>query len=162
MPRYLTLESGCGDVNNPAYDIKVDIRSLPHVNYVTDMANLSEIPDHAISLIKSSASLEHIPPDHQARTVAEWHRVLVRGGIVLIQTPDLDWINEQLSSENQKEREWAIVLLSGGQRHEHDVHKGLFTAERLRELFTSNGFKVLSLRDGNEAAGSLDGIFEAI
>lgn len=160
--RFDTLEIGCGSVNDLAFDVKSDIRPLPHVTYVADMKSLPMIADHSIALIKIAAAIEHITPAEQVQAVQEWHRILIPYGIVLVTTPDLDWIERERQSMIEEKRAWAEVLMRGGQKDEYDVHRGLLNQDGLIALFVKNGYRALTIKSGADAAGSLDGAFEAV
>lgn len=154
-----TIEVGVGNVKDLRFDVRLDIQETPAVTDVGDMCDLSRFADNTFCLLKTAASTEHLTPKDQQRAVKEWRRVLVNNGIVVIQTPDKGYWEQRLESEDQHEREWANIQMHGGERDEYDHHLGLLSAEDLQALFEGNGYETLYLRDGNQAAGSLDAAF---
>lgn len=161
MNHLLTAELGCGSVFDRRFDEFVDVVQYGHITYHQNFVAMPRFGDNRFCLIKSSASLEHLTPADQIRAVREWHRILCPNGVVVVQTPDSDWITWAVEN-GEISKEWGETLRRGGQRDEYDVHKGLLDAKGLQDLFESNGYRTVYLRDGNQAAGSLDASFEAI
>jgi predicted SAM-dependent methyltransferase len=68
--------------------LQVDIESGANVDIVSDMGELTMIDDASVDEIYTSHSFEYFDA-HQAVTVlAEWKRVLKRGGKLFISVPD--------------------------------------------------------------------------
>jgi predicted SAM-dependent methyltransferase len=156
--RYLNIEVGCANYADPRFEVRVDIKPTKATTMVVDMRDMSVFLDSTFAFLKSAATLEHVSPDDQIKTVREFHRVLIPHGIVWIQTPDLDWID----SLKETNPEWYQTQMTGGMVDEFDQHLGLLNKETITKLFTENGFRVLQLHDGSQAAGSLDLYAEAL
>ncbi len=155
-----TLEVGVGQVLDLRFDKRTDIQPNPNATTICDMRDMKSVfADNTFALAKLAAVIEHVDADGQFETVQELYRILVPNGIVILQTPDLDYITARLHSEDEEERKGAEIQMTGGMRDEFDVHNGLMGKDSLRRLFELNGFETLWLRDGNEAGGSLDGAF---
>jgi hypothetical protein len=108
--------------------------------------------------LKIAASIEHISPDDQVKAVREFRRVLIPYGVIHVQTPDLQWIE----SIKDVDEEWYYAQKNGGMVDEYDRHLGLLDKESITKLFEENGFRILQLHGGGEAAGSLDVYAEAV
>lgn len=162
MNHLLTGELGCGSVNDVRFDEKIDVLPLPHVTYNESFVSMPKYGDNWFCLLKSSASLEHITPSDQQRAIKEWHRILCPFGIVIIQTPDKAYWELRLNDPDGHTREWASIQMRGGEKDEYDKHLGLLDVEGLQKLFEENGFQTLYIRDGNQAAGSMDAAFMVV
>ena len=87
------LHIGCGDRHIPGF-IHVDVRKLPHVDYVTSADKLDMFEDDSVDLIYSCHVLEHFPKYQTEDVLKEWHRVLKPGGILRLAVPDFEKIVE--------------------------------------------------------------------
>jgi SAM-dependent methyltransferase len=87
MPRVLVVGSGGLRFGGPAdFVVQTDVALAPHVDAVADAHDLPFPPD-SFDLVVAVAVLEHVA-DPQ-RCVAEFHRVLAKGGFVHAVTPFL-------------------------------------------------------------------------
>lgn len=157
--RYKNLEVGCADYVDPRFDNRLDIKPTIATTEVCNMVDMRGVyADNTFAFIKSAATLEHVNWNDQIKTVREFHRILIPHGLVHIQTPDLDWIETLRDTDP----EWHAIQLSGGMTDSFDFHYGLLNSESITKLFVENGFRILWLHDGSQAAGSLDLLAEAI
>lgn len=133
-----------GKQRHPDWKI-LDIESRPEVDYLADAADLSQFADESVSVIYASHVLEHF---HYAlnrellNTLAEWFRVLVPGGQVMISVPNLQvlcWLycNPNLIVD---ERFHLMRMMFGGQVNEFDVHRVGFDPEILAFYLQQVGF----------------------
>jgi SAM-dependent methyltransferase len=87
MPRVLVVGSGGLRLGGPAdLVVQTDVAFAPHVDAIADAHDLP-FPADSFDLVVAVAVLEHVA-DPQ-RCVAEFHRVLARGGFVHAVTPFL-------------------------------------------------------------------------
>src|SRR3989304_1124620 len=99
MKRLMTLEIGSGENANLAFDLHNDIRGDQwHVELSGDCLDL-DLPKESISLIKANQIYEHFERSDQIRLLRLCYRFLVKGGVIIIYTPDLDWVLK-LGSDN--------------------------------------------------------------
>jgi len=83
----LGLDIGCGERKKDNF-IGLDIRKLPQVDIVADARKLP-FRNEAFDYVYSSHLIEHFSHREVGRILAEWVRVLKKGGILEILCPDL-------------------------------------------------------------------------
>jgi predicted SAM-dependent methyltransferase len=134
----IKLHIGCGDKYIPGF-VHVDVRKLPHVDYVTTADNLEIFADGSVDLIYSCHMLEHLPRTTVPKVLAEWHRVLRPGGTLRLAVPDFEKIAEVY-------RETGTIkplrgLLCGGQDYPENNHYGVFDFTHLSKILEEAGFR---------------------
>src|SRR5712691_10133775 len=111
---------GCGEINMPGY-INVDMLPLPHVHYVSSVSKLPMFSDKCADLLYSCHVLEHVPRRDVMKTLAEWRRIVKKGGIVRISVPDFDALLAMREGEGG-DVDAILDPLMGSQDHEFDFH----------------------------------------
>ncbi|WP_328988120.1 class I SAM-dependent methyltransferase [Thiorhodovibrio winogradskyi] len=135
------LHIGCGSRYIPGF-FHLDAQPYPHVDLVTDVARLDEIPDATADLIYASHVLEHFGRWEFRATLAEWRRVLKPGGRLRLSVPDF-----AVCAKLYYERGLAdglnglIGLVCGGQRDEYDFHRMIFDEPFLTHELQGLGFR---------------------
>ena len=134
------IDLGCGNV--PLYLIYKDRvnsvtcvdwpntrHKIDHLDHEVDLTGNLPFPDNAFSTLILSDVLEHIPnPDH---LWSEMHRILLPGGVAIINVPFFYWIHEE----------------------PHDYYR--YTSYALERFANNSKFKVISL----EPIGGLPEVF---
>lgn len=161
MKPLATVDLGAGEVRDFDFDWRVDLREVGMVNYVSDIRFLPRIESGSVAYLKCAATLEHLLPQDQITAVREMYRILAPHGIAVIQTPDREWIPYAVE-RGYITKEWADTLTRGGGENPYDYHLGLLSARDLEWLFHICGFRVLTARDGKQASGSLEFVFERL
>jgi predicted SAM-dependent methyltransferase len=82
----LVLDIGCGE--NKKGDIGIDIRETKVVDIVAD-ARFLPFRDYSFDSVYSSHTIEHFSHREVKNVLAEWVRVLKKGGVMEIRCPDL-------------------------------------------------------------------------
>lgn len=85
-PRRLML--GCGTRPDPRA-INVDCDPTANADLFLDVSDLSIVPDGSMEEIRSYHLFEHLTRNEARRALREWHRVLVPGGVLSIECPNL-------------------------------------------------------------------------
>lgn len=131
------LHIGCGNRYIPGF-IHVDIRKLPHVDYVASADKLDFIDDKTIDMIYSSHVLEHFKRSQIETVLKEWYRVLKVGGKLRIAVPDF----EKLVQVYLKYGDLKIIIgpLYGRQDHADNFHYIAFDYAYLKKVLTKVGF----------------------
>jgi len=81
--------------------------------------------DDTVEEIRSSHALEHVAKRMVPVTLAEWQRVLIPGGRLLLFVPDLEWcVTEWLK---RKSNDWFMDTIFGNQDHQGEFHMTGFT-----------------------------------
>lgn len=114
-----------------ACDLVADARYLP-------------FSDRSVDAILNHALLEHIAPWDTMRTLREWYRVLIPGGIVQIEVPDLRRIFEDWLVKGRLGEQEAINNIFGGvcanKPYSHQYHLTGFTYARLTRRLEAAGY----------------------
>jgi len=79
MCREIKLHLGCGKRYIPGF-IHIDLDDNPHIDYRSDISNLSMFEDNSVDLIYSSATFQYFDRDEIYQVLKEWNRVLKPGG----------------------------------------------------------------------------------
>jgi len=94
--------------------------------------------DDTVDEIRSSHALEHVPKRMVPVTLAEWKRVLVPGGRLLLFVPDLEWcVKEWLK---RKSNGWHLDTIFGNQDHPGEFHMTGFTDDIAYGYLDEAGF----------------------
>lgn len=132
------LHIGCGVKYIPGF-IHIDVRELPHVDYVTPADKLDMFADQSVDLIYSCHMLEHLHRNEVEVVLREWHRVLKQGGTLRLAVPDFEKIAEvYLKTKDLKS---LLGLLVGRQDYPENTHYGVFDFAYLSEILSNIGFK---------------------
>jgi predicted SAM-dependent methyltransferase len=135
----VNLHLGCASVNHPKF-INIDGRPGPHIHYVRPLDNLSPFRNNCVDLIYASHCLEHFPHARVSQVLAEWFRVLKKGGILRLSVPDFDLLLN-IYKENGNELSTIIGILMGAQNYKFNFHMTVFNRSSLENLLRATGFK---------------------
>ena len=134
------LHLGCGSRIIPGF-IHIDVAALPHIDYACDIRDLSFISDDSVDLIYASHVLEHFGRHECGAVLAEWCRVLRKGGVLRLSVPDFAACAALYYEQGLRDGLSGLVgLVSGGQRDEFDFHKMIFDRDLLTRELLANGF----------------------
>jgi len=132
------LHIGCGDRYIPGFT-HIDIRKLPHVDYVTSADKLDIFEHSSVDLIYACHILEHFKRHKTENVLKEWYRVLKLGGILRVAVPDF----EKLVEVYLKTKDLNLILgsLVGKQDYPENTHYMIFDYTYLSKVLTKVGFK---------------------
>ncbi len=130
----LNLHLGCGNIAKPGF-INIDVRRTRATDFVADIGVLP-FPAESVNRIESYHVIEHLSHTRVKTVLMEWHRVLKRGGCLVIECPNFDAAIEQYLAGDE-ERLYNIFGLA---RFKGDVHLFGYNDRRLRSLLESVGF----------------------
>jgi len=138
MPTEVKLHLGCGTRYIPGF-IHVDIRKLPHVDYVTSADKLKMFKEGSVDLIYACHILDHFKRGQIDDVLKEWHRVLKPGGILRLAVSDF----EQIVKVYLKYKDFKLVIgpLMGRQDYPANTHGMIFDFSYLYEFLKKAGFK---------------------
>lgn len=88
----LKLNVGCVSVKFPDW-VNVDIES--GADLVVDLRNGLRLKDNTVGFIYNEHFIEHLVFEDGKKAVEEFYRVLKRGGVLRIATPELDYVIEK-------------------------------------------------------------------
>lgn len=125
------LHIGCGNRYIPGF-IHVDVRKLPHVDYVTSADKLDMFEDNSVDLIYNCHILEHFKR-------YQIENVLKVGGILRVAVPDFEKLVEVYLKT--KDLKLILGLLVGRQDYPENTHYIVFDYSYLSEVLQKVGFK---------------------
>lgn len=150
----IKLNLGCGSEKCNGY-INIDIR----LDVNPDMAmNLEVIPypfnDNYVDEILANDIIEHFPYRDVENVVREWHRILKKGGKLIIKTPDLENLVNRMKDDSflivtasilgDANKTWLTMphWIYGGQDYSQNYHKLIFSKNELKKFLEYIGFNV--------------------
>lgn len=125
--RGIGVDVGCGQTKISPYAIGIDIFPFKPVNILASGNKLDMFADKSLDYIVSSHVLEHFLDTK--KVLNEWNRILKKGGIIGIISPDGNLLPE------------SIFL---------DGHKVLITKQNLMRIFKKMNYKKIILRNLSE------------
>ena len=139
------LNLGCG------YDIRegytnMDIAPVSDRVVKHDVEDLSDFADNSVSEILAYDIIEHFSIEKIHPIIAEWSRVLHPGGILVIQTPDIEEIfNEFYKKAKSGNITWArLSAIIHGKNEPFQVHYVSLSFPWLKQILHQHGMKVVS------------------
>jgi len=131
------LNLGCGCAYIPGY-VNIDVSDRAVADTIGDVTDLPYEPN-SVDAIEASQLIEHFDLVHCRYLLAEWFRVLVPGGTLGFETPDLAKTLKKLTSSKTKDKvatlQWLYGIDSPGLQH-----KSGFTFEVIKDLLEETGF----------------------
>lgn len=144
------LHLGCGEHRLEGW-INVDYLVTEATDVQTDVGNALPFRSDSVAFIHSEDLLEHLDLENGRTLLAECHRVLVRGGVMRILTPDLDKLIEHVYRQPQKKHlTWCKSYLGAVGPCEalnmhlrmDGEHRFIYDSTHLRKHLTTLGFDV--------------------
>lgn len=128
------LRIGSGSHTDPAW-LSVDLVPVsPRVAYM-DATKPFPLPSERFDAVQCEHVIEHVPYAAGLAMLWECHRVLRKGGILRIATPNLDLVGRLLDRDDDDPALAAYVNWSnrtfGGRAEEHELANRAFTVNRL-------------------------------
>lgn len=87
----LKLHLGCGKKIIPDF-IHIDQGNFDHIDYVSNVSELSMFRNNSVDLIYASHVLEYFDRNEVKNVLGEWYRVLKKGGLLRVAVPDFEAI----------------------------------------------------------------------
>jgi ubiquinone/menaquinone biosynthesis C-methylase UbiE len=129
--------------------------------WLNEVDNLRRFEDGHFGFIYTSITLQHIPVHYLRNYLLEFVRVLKPGGIFVFQVPDRDNRGVPLRIENflgVRRRLKRLGRLVVGKRIETlRMDMTCFPEEKIRELFSDQGVRIVDVKLTNSAQGSFNG-----
>jgi predicted SAM-dependent methyltransferase len=138
MNKARRLDIGGGShPRDPERFTTVDVEGTPDVK-----APMWDLPfaDGSIDDIWCSHTLEHAPINKVVSALKEWHRVLRRGGRLIVLVPNFDYVAKYWLTG--PDRPWAEAMVFGQQTSEGEFHRSAFNSQLLRGDLEGVGFEV--------------------
>jgi ubiquinone/menaquinone biosynthesis C-methylase UbiE len=132
--RPLKLHLGCGPHHFDGY-VNIDLRMTQATDLVCSITKLP-YPDRSVARIETYHVIEHLFRHDLPVALREWYRLLIPGGQLVIEFPDLDQLMRKYLAGDIKQLDGIFGL----QRFEGDCHHFGYTFDTLRNALEKDGF----------------------
>lgn len=146
----MMLHVGCGDSRIEEF-VNIDCRATKTTDLVADAWDLGAIASNSVEYIYSRHMLEHLSIHDAAKSLREWRRVLMPGGIVHVVVPNLIFHARQLLGLIERpgfpdQQAHALAGFYGWQNEanggtKEDMHRWGYTPASLERLLVSCGLR---------------------
>ena len=135
------LNLGCGEKTYKQIGglpcVNIDSRNIKGAIDI-DLFNLP-FDNNSVSYILASDIIEHFTKPDLKKLLKEWSRVLKKGGIIKVRTPNLNWICEEYSKT--KDAEFISYHIFGGQDYETNFHYIILDRKWLKTMLQNVDIK---------------------
>ena len=145
----MRLNIGCGRKPLAGY-VNCDLQPLPGVDLVADAGAIPVDPG-TVEEIFAQHVIEHIAADRWPLVLEHWHRLLIPGGRVIVECPDLRRVCEYYVCDFGGMRAWWHHCIYGDP-DEGGRHLRGFVLEQLVADFKAAGFAIFSARQWHDYA----------
>lgn len=150
----LKLHLGCGSTRMEDY-INIDIVPTQATDLVQNVVDLPMVRGNSVEEIFLHSVFEHLYAYEQEGALREWYRVLKPGGrLVMKWVPDFDLVADAYVKRSPGATRpvfdlWEVYRYTHGDPRPDNspgqLHKDLFTTEKVRQLLLRTGFKIVSI-----------------
>jgi len=139
----MRIHVGCGPVYKKGY-VNIDAFDPSVADCIMSAYHL-EFPDDSASLVECMHTIEHLGAAKSIYALAEFFRVLKPGGVLLLETPDIEAAFANFLKKGEAQRKllmnWIYGLDSPGMGHRY-----CFPRELLSRMLKEAGFKDILLK----------------
>ena len=140
----MKLHLGCGKRYIPGF-IHVDLCDMTHIDYRHSVDSLPMFQDGTVELIYASHVFEYFDRQQAASVLAEWHRVLRRGGVLRLAVPDFKALVEVYHQTGKLNNILGslygrMAVESGTDNQQIIYHRTVYDFPSLERLLEENGF----------------------
>ena len=142
------LHLGCGRKKREGW-INIDADKGVKPDVVANVKSLKMFENNSVDVIECCHLLEHLTYKDAFMALKEWHRILKKGGTLLIELPNLQRCVEMIYNKEPGEAfKYALIGIYGGgylpdkSRPDsiHQLHKSGWTLDYLKDSLLSMGF----------------------
>jgi len=132
---HLRLHLGCGQKRLDGF-VNIDQNFSAATDFICDITKLP-CPPNSVERIETYHVIEHLPLPLVAPTLKSWHAILRKGGVFVVECPDLRADCQEFLTGNTE----RLFSIFGRQRFPGDAHHWGYTAESLCTLLREVGFE---------------------
>ncbi len=121
-------------------DVELEVRRMTY--------DLSDVKDETYDHLIAAHVMQHFIYSYSQVILNEYARVVKPGGSVIIISPSLEWVAEQILSEKPSPATMAILFGTCENEKEETVNFSGYTMRALRKLFDGAGLRVTQARTG--------------
>lgn len=146
MNREIKLHLGCGKRFIQGF-VHIDLDDYPHIDYKSEISNLSMFEDNSADLIYCSHALEYFDRQEVQKVLKEWHRVLKKGGILRVAVPDFEAIVKVYQRYKDLKHQGILgplygrIVIKTPEGEKIVYHKTVYDFESLKRVLESVDFK---------------------
>ena len=125
--------------------VNVDIDTKNKVDVIADLNKKFPFKDNTVDEIKASDILEHFTKEDGEKFLKECHRVLKRGGIMIIRTHNIFQVFSQFKNDPL-----VLIHFLYGDTKQTDIfgtHKYAYTKDSFNLISKKVGFEIISFED---------------
>ncbi len=148
IPDYpFPLEIAAGERPTPDF-IHNDFRALPDIELVCDAREelLEIVGSERVSHLRACHVLEHFPYGETVNVLLLWKNLLVPGGSIHIEVPNLAW-QVRACAAGEINSEEFVYFAYGEQNYEGNFHYAAFDEPLLRKRLEEAGFTNVGIVD---------------
>lgn len=146
----IKLHLGCGEKFISGF-VHIDQFRFDHVDYVTNVSDLSMFSEESVDLIYASHVLEYFHRDRAKHVLGEWYRVLKKGGMLRVAVPDFESIVKVYLKFQDLDHRGILGPLYGkwpGKNLQNIIyHRTVYDFSSLRLVLEKENFKNISRYD---------------
>lgn len=142
----MKLELGSGRHPTPGF-VHVDLNPGVDPDVRCDVRDLAPFDDASVDEIRAVDILEHVSYRDTEATLAEWARVLKRGGRLYVQVPDAGRVLSWLAREEPGE---SLLLKRGQELYDQGVSPGLGEMDALNVILLGGHRDGDHVREGDD------------
>jgi predicted SAM-dependent methyltransferase len=144
LVKSINLHLGCGKRYIPGF-VHIDLDDYPHIDYQSDISDLSMFSDNSVDLIYCCHTFEYFDrQDAQNKILLEWHRVLKKKGILRLAVPDFEALVKvylQYGDLNKIAGPlYGRMVIKTPNGEKAIYHKTVYDFSSLKALLESTGF----------------------
>lgn len=140
----LKLHLGCGDYWFDGY-INIDSNVYGGTDMIYDIRQKLPFQNGVVEIIEAHDVFEHFNQGEANNLIAEFKRLLIDDGMLILSMPDMDELVNHYSIDKDKAIQYIYGIV------DNPGHKWGYTQDSLKKLFEDKGFKEVNVIKGEVA-----------
>jgi len=136
----MRLNLGCGDDHRPGF-LGVDI--APQADIQHDLSQPLPCESDSVEELYAKHIIEHFDEKTWRKIIKDWARVIIPGGKLTIECPDVSRLFGRWLTNSQERRDYWMLCIYGEAWKEGMAHKNGFYLEKLTHDLSNAGFSII-------------------